>query len=143
MSEPAAILIVEDDEDDFFFTRRALRKFTAAPVNHVESGREAIDYLAGEGRYADREAFPGPAFVFLDLKMSNGSGHEVLAWVKDHLGEARPRIIVLTGSNEPRDRERVDASGVAAGYVVKPLTAVHLQAILGSAQAEARSAEPA
>jgi CheY-like chemotaxis protein len=136
MSEPLGVLVVEDDEDDFFFTQRALRKFTPAPIFRVESGNAAIDYLAGAGSYANREEFPLPNLVFLDLKMDKGSGHDVLAWVQANVpAEKRPRIFVLTGSNEPRDHELVKNSGAAAGYIVKPLTAEHLQQIFGATPA--------
>jgi CheY-like chemotaxis protein len=127
MKPERAVLVVEDDDDDFFFTHRILRKFTAAPVLRVTNGHAAINYLAGRGDYADRQAYPLPGFMFLDLKMDAGSGHEVLAWVQANLAMPRPAIFVLTGSNEPRDRERVKASGAAAGYIVKPLTPDHVR----------------
>lgn len=131
-----AWLVVEDDDDDFFFTHRVLRKATTAPIVRVESGHAAIDYLGGRGGYADRSQYPWPTYMFLDLKMGADSGHDVLAWVQANLRERRPKIFVLTGSNEPRDCELVKSSGVAAGYIVKPLTAEHLRAILaGSAAA--------
>jgi CheY-like chemotaxis protein len=136
MSETLGVLVVEDDEDDFFFTQRALRKYTAAPIFRLESGHAAIEYLGGTGTYAKREEFPLPSLVFLDLKMDVGNGLDVLAWVQAHVSaEKRPRIFVLTGSNEPRDRELVKNSGAAAGYMVKPLTAEHLQSIFGAAAA--------
>lgn len=129
MSTDRLILVVEDDEDDFFLTARALRKFTSQPILHVESGRAAIAYLAGTDEYTDRAKFPFPDLVFLDLKMDQGGGHEVLAWIRAHLRERVPRVFVLTGSNEPRDREMVKSSEVAAGYIVKPLTPEHLKTI--------------
>lgn len=122
-----AVLIVEDDEDDFFLTQRAVRKFFAGPIIHLESGRAAIEYL---GR---RDAAAGTDLVFLDLKMNDGGGLDVLEWVRTHPGACVPRIFVLTGSNEPRDRERVRSSGVAAGYIVKPLGPEHLAAIFRDA----------
>ncbi|MEO5958735.1 MAG: response regulator [Opitutaceae bacterium] len=131
MSDAPTVLVVEDDEDDFFLTQRVLRKFAAGPIRHVESGRAAIDYLAGTAPYADRELFPLPHVMFLDLKMGQVTGHEVLQWVRTHLGDRAPRIFVLTGSDEPRDRELVRNSGAAAGYIVKPLSAEHLKAIFG------------
>jgi CheY-like chemotaxis protein len=125
------ILVVEDDEDDFFFTQRVLSRLVKAQVVHVQSGRAAIDYLAGEGAFADRATHPFPELVFVDLKMEQGTGHDVLASVRNRSAAARPRIFVLTGSNEPRDRELVKSSGVADGYIVKPLTADHVLRILG------------
>ncbi len=131
MNESARVLIVEDDEDDLFLTQRALRKVTTVRLFHVDSGRGAIDFLAGRGPFADRAQFPPPHVVLLDLKMNDMNGHEVLEWVRIHLRDAAPRIFVLTGSNEPRDRELVGRSGVSAGYLVKPLSAEHLHAVFG------------
>ena len=129
MKDSRRVLVVEDDEDDFFLTQRELRKFVGTPILHVENGHRAIEYLAGLGTYVDRTTFPFPDLMFLDLKMSHGSGLDVLHWVGDHLPGSTLKIFVLTGSNEPRDREFVQNSGAAAGYIVKPLTSAHLGGI--------------
>ena len=131
MKDSRRVLVVEDDEDDFFLTQRELRKFVGTPILHVENGQRAIEYLAGVGTYVDRINFPFPDFMFLDLKMNQVNGLDVLHWVGDHLPQCPLRIFVLTGSNEPRDRELVRNSGAAAGYIVKPLTSVHLGRIFG------------
>lgn len=131
MKDPRRVLIVEDDEDDLFLTQRELRKFVSTPVVHVGDGQQAIEYLAGVGRYVDRTTFPFPDVMFLDLKMNHVTGLDVLHWVGDNLPPSALRIFVLTGSNEPRDRELVRISGAAAGYIVKPLTSAHLAGIFG------------
>ncbi len=133
MNDALQVLVVEDDEDDFFFTQRVLRKFTAGSIYRVESGRAAIDYLAGRGVFGNRAEFPLPHLVFLDLKMDQVGGLDVLQWVQAHRPESLPRIFVLTGSNEPRDREAVRNSGVSAGYIVKPLLPEHLKDVFGAA----------
>lgn len=127
------IAVVEDDEDDFFFTQRELRKYTRDPILHLESGQAAIDYLGGEGAYRNRSEFPMPDLMFLDLKMDHVSGLDVLEWIKGHLADKVPKIYVLTGSNELRDRERVKSTGVATGYFVKPLTSANLAAVFTEA----------
>jgi two-component system response regulator len=132
MSEQATVLVVEDDEDDFFFTRRVLQRHTRGHIFRVDNGRDAISYLLGQAAFADREKFPPPNIVLLDLKMGHTSGLDVLAALRKQPPTPMPRIVVLTGSNEPKDRELVRNSGVAAGYVVKPLTAEHLPAIFGT-----------
>lgn len=137
MTPTSQVLVVDDDEDDFFFTRRELRKVIAVPILHLESGRAAIDYLAGHGPYADRSVFPFPQVMFLDLKMNQVSGLEVLQWVRANIPPPAPKIFVLTGSNEPRDREIVKHTGVAAGYIVKPLSSAHLKSIFGDTPAAA------
>ena len=77
----APVLIAEDSEADVFFL---LRAFAAArlsnPVHVVRNGAEAMDYIAGRGKFADRERFPKPKIVFLDLKMPAPDGFEVLKW---------------------------------------------------------------
>jgi CheY-like chemotaxis protein len=136
MTNASDILVVEDDEDDFFLTQRVLRRFTSGRIVRVESGRAAIDYLYAQGAYTDRRRHPFPAIVFLDLKMDQGGGHEVLAALRERPVTPSPAVYVLTGSNEPKDREMVRASGVAAGYMVKPLSAAHLATIFGAALRE-------
>jgi CheY-like chemotaxis protein len=131
ISEPT-VLVVEDDDDDFFLTERVLRRFTKGRILHVESGRAALDYLAGNGAFADRTRHPLPNVILLDLKMEQMNGHEVLAAIRANPPQPLPRIFVLTGSDEPKDREMVKNSGVAAGYIVKPLSAEHVASILGS-----------
>jgi len=126
------ILVAEDDDDDFFFTARSLRKVCAAQVNRVESGREAIDYLAAQGSYGDRAAFPFPDLMFLDLKMGEVDGHAVIAWIRGHLSPGQLPLYVLTGSGELRDRALVATAGVARGYLVKPLAQHNLPGILSA-----------
>lgn len=132
MSRDRTVLVVEDDEDDFFLTERALRRYTKGRILQVENGRAAIDYLVGYGDYADREKHPLPDVMFLDLKMDQVGGHEVLSAIQANPPKPMPAIFVLTGSNEPKDREMVRSSQVAAGYIVKPLSSDHLSSVFGT-----------
>jgi len=69
------ILLVEDDENDVFFFRRALAKADSKLSFHlVTDGELALQYLNGQGNYADRAAHPLPDIVFLDLKLPYLSG---------------------------------------------------------------------
>lgn len=131
MTAEPPVLVVEDDEDDFFLTERVLRRYVRGRIVHLENGRAALDYLQGNGAFADRAQHPLPAVMFLDLKMNHCTGLEVLAALRTRPPEPLPKIYVLTGSNEPKDRELVKNSGMAAGYIVKPLAADHLTAIFG------------
>jgi CheY-like chemotaxis protein len=142
MIDVATILVVEDDEDDFFLTQRALRRQTKARIERVESGRAAIEYLAGRGVYADRSAYPAPEIVFLDLKMDQGTGHEVLSALREQRPTPMPRVFVLTGSNEPRDRDLVKSSGIATGYIVKPLSPEHVARIFSADDPHQSSPRP-
>jgi CheY-like chemotaxis protein len=117
-----ALLLVEDNEDDVFLMKRALKSARVVnPLLVVEDGQEALDYLGGAGKFADRDQYPLPAVVFLDLKLPFISGHDVLAWIRRQKEFESMVVIVLTSSNEASDLSRCYALG-ANSYLVKPPT---------------------
>src|SRR3954469_18637827 len=100
------ILLVEDNEDDVFALRRALKKAQIAnPVQVAEDGQKAVDYLAGVGHYADREEYPIPRLVLLDLKLPYRNGMEVLAWIRQQRSLDSLPVVILSGSDEARDHK--------------------------------------
>ena len=122
----AAILLVEDNEDDIFLMQRALKAAGITnPLFIVEDGQQALDYLAGNGEYADRSSYPIPAIVFLDLKLPEIRGHDVLAWIREQTRFENVVVVVLTSSSEPHDLKEAYRLG-ANSYVVKPPTAEQL-----------------
>ena len=65
-----AILLIDDEENDVTFTTIALEKAgVTCPVHVAKNGREALDYLSGHGKFADRDRYPLPYLVLLDLKL--------------------------------------------------------------------------
>lgn len=127
MTTNRTILLVEDNEDDVFLMKRALKGARVInPLYVVEDGQEAVDYLGGTGKFADRENYPLPAVVFLDLKLPYISGHDVLAWIRGRKDLDSLVVIVLTSSNESSDLSRCYALG-ANSYVVKPPTPEQLE----------------
>jgi CheY-like chemotaxis protein len=128
MTASRVILVVEDNQDDLFLLKRALRSaHIVNPLLVVETGQEAMDYLNGAGRFADRDSYPIPAAVFIDLKLPLVFGHEVLAWIRHHKDFQSLVVIVLTSSNEASDVNRCYSLG-ANSYLVKPPTAEQLEA---------------
>jgi CheY-like chemotaxis protein len=126
MATKTAILLVEDNEDDIFLMRRALKEAEIRnPLHVVEDGEQAVDYLSGSGQFTDRALFPLPTLVFLDLKLPLKSGHDVLAWIKQHPGLQSLVVIVLTSSDEPSDVAKCYKLG-ANSYLVKPPSAEKL-----------------
>lgn len=129
MTTKGTILLVEDNKDDVFLMKRALQSARFSnPVVVLETGPEAMDYLSGAGQYADRDSYPMPAVVFLDLKLPFLYGHEVLAWIRKQRELESLVVIVLTSSNEARDLSRCYSLG-ANSYLVKPPTAEQLVAL--------------
>lgn len=126
MTTSGAILLVEDNEDDVFLMQRALKG--AGIINKLyvaEDGRQAVDYLSGNGEYSDRAVHPLPSVVFLDLKLPMMRGHDVLAWIRQQPQLKDLVVVVLTSSSEPTDLKEAYRLG-ANSYVVKPPTADQL-----------------
>ncbi len=122
MNSPlSTILLVEDDSNDVLLLRRAFRKADLAnPLMVVGDGEQATAYLTGDGQYSDRERFPLPIVVLLDLKLPRRSGLEVLAWLRDQPGLRRLPVVVLTASRESADINTAYERG-ASSYLVKPV----------------------
>jgi CheY-like chemotaxis protein len=127
-----ALLLVEDNEHDVFLMRRALNQAEIQnPVYVASDGEQAIDYLAGNGEFKDRGAYPFPALVFLDLKLPFKSGHEVLAWIREEAQLDELVVVVLTSSDEPSDIARAYKLG-ANSYLVKPPSLMQLRDLVKS-----------
>jgi CheY-like chemotaxis protein len=127
MTTNGAILLIEDNEDDVFLMKRALQgAHVVNPLYVVEDGQEAVNFLGGAGKFADRDSYPLPAVVFLDLKLPYLSGHDVLAWIRQQKELESLVVIVLTSSNEASDLSRCYALG-ANSYLVKPPTPEQLE----------------
>jgi CheY-like chemotaxis protein len=117
---PRTILLVEDNEDDVFFMQRAIR---ACGIEHhvqvAEDGQVAIDYLSGTEQYKDRQKFPLPFLIFLDLKMPRRSGLDVLQWIRTQPHLKTMLVLILTTSREDSDVQRAYELGVNS-FLVKP-----------------------
>jgi len=126
------ILIAEDEDDEAFLLERALKKATIGhPVRRVKNGDEVIEYLSGVGRYADREQFPLPMIVFLDLNMPKKSGFEVLEWIRQQPAFRAMSVDVFSGSGRHEDIDRALKAG-ANLYLKKPITTNELNDLLQS-----------
>ncbi|WP_333197735.1 response regulator [Microcoleus sp. S28C3] len=116
------ILLVEDNPVDILLMQRAFRKeiFTNTSLQIVRDGDAAVFYLNGDGEYSDRDRYPLPAVILLDLKLPRRSGHEVLVWLKQQPELKRLPVVMLTSSKETIDVKRAYDLGVNS-YLVKPI----------------------
>ena len=122
MLKPAHILLVEDNRMDVELILDAFREARLGNKIHVvKNGQEALDYLFGNKEYGDRNVYPLPDIVLLDLKLPGIDGHEVLSRVKETPGLKRLPIIILTSSKEEGDRALSYDNG-ANSYLVKPVS---------------------
>ena len=115
------ILLVEDNANDEFLTLRALKKHNLAnEVVVARDGAEALDYIFGSGAYAGRNPDEPPVVVLLDLKLPKVDGLEVLRQLRASPETRLLPIVLLTSSNEDRDRLRGYSLG-ANSFVRKPI----------------------
>jgi CheY-like chemotaxis protein len=119
-STHAPILVVEDEKNDAFFLTMAFEQAGMNPPAHVaRDGSEAIDYLAGEGKFSNRKKYPRPCLMLLDLNLPKVAGLEVLKWVREKPEFDSTIVIVLTSSQDPHDVETAYQLKANA-YLVKP-----------------------
>ncbi|MCK4255749.1 response regulator [candidate division WOR-3 bacterium] len=114
------ILLVEDDPNDVLLIKRAFRKINFShSLQVVEDGEEAIAYLAGQSLYVNRERYPLPSLVLLDIKLPRKSGFEVLDWLRKQPALKRLPVVVVTSSRDSIDINRA-YDLYANSYLVKP-----------------------
>ena len=132
MNESQTILLVDDSENDIFMLRRAFKKAEFNTLlQEVNNGDQAIAYLAGEGIYGDRDQYPLPAVMLLDLNMPMKNGFDVLSWVRAQPVFKRLSIVIMSASLRPEDVERTFDLG-ASSYLVKPSSIDDLAAMVRS-----------
>jgi CheY-like chemotaxis protein len=116
------ILIVDDNEADVMSLRRAFKQLGfIGVIKAVDNGTDAIAYLNGDLKFADRVAFPFPDLLLLDLKMPGTNGFEVLQWLRSQKDEiSLLRTVVLTTSDDIKDVNSAYTLG-ANSFLTKPL----------------------
>ena len=114
--------LLADDDEDFGTLLQAA--FEAAGMEHslrrVRDGASTLRYLRGEGGYANRQAFPFPHLLLLDLNLPRPNGWEVLQWIKSQTRLAWLHVVILTGMETGTDTERAALEMGADAYLEKP-----------------------
>ena len=124
ISPYGTILLGEPDTDDAFFFKRTLQSAGLNnPVQVVHTGPEVIQYLEGVNRFADRDLYPFPSYVFLENYLPLLTGLEVLAKISHFLSFV-PFILFAEEMDRPA-REKATELGVIA-TLTKPSRVHHL-----------------
>ena len=110
------ILLVEDDELDVMNVQRAFKKNNIVnPMYIAGNGVEALEMLRKGALPRDRR------LILLDLNMPKMGGIEFLRTIRADTELKAIPVVVLTTSDEERDR--VEAYNLnVAGYILKPVT---------------------
>jgi CheY-like chemotaxis protein len=133
-----AVLLVEDNPDDALLMENAWRSAgirNRLPV--VDDGEKALSYLNGTGIYADREKYPFPIAVFLDLKLPRIDGLDVLSAIRGNPQLHHLHVDVLSASARGADVEKALGLG-ANSYIVKPSRVEELVEMLSAWHSLAR-----
>ena len=121
MDAPFHILAVEDDESDALLIERvALQSGLVGSIRVLQTAEESQVYLLGEEPYADREIFPAPDVVLLDLKLRRMSGLDLLRWIRLTPALRGTSVVVLSGTASESNLNRAYELGIE-GYLVKPM----------------------
>jgi len=116
----STILVVDDDSNDLFLIERAFRLIGVKdPIHTISGGMEAIDYMTGVGKFADRSLYAYPTFITTDLKMPGADGFAVLEHLQSNPEWAIIPTGVLTSSRDLDDIKKAYMLG-ASSYHVKP-----------------------
>jgi len=117
-----AILLIEDSENDALLMQRALRKSAITDCVHIaQDGKEAIEYLKGVGQFSNRQEFPLPQLILLDLQMPEMHGLKALEWIRAQPEFRSTVVIVLSSSRLAGDIQLAYKLG-SNSYLVKPPT---------------------
>lgn len=132
MNDRPSLLYVEDEQSDVLLLRVAFtRAGLTNPVHIAVDGAEAIDYLAGNGPFADRHQHPLPALVLLDLNLPKKSGFDVLRWVREQPQFASLPVVIYTSSVGLIDKDTARLLG-ATDYFVKRSGVAHITELVHS-----------
>lgn len=113
------ILYVEDEEDDALLLKFGFeRAGIAQEINVVSDGQQAIDYLCGNKPFSDRQEYPLPCLLLLDLNLPGRSGFDVLGWLETQPELKSLPVVVITSSANKQDVELARKYGVK-GYLLK------------------------
>ena len=117
------VLIIEDDEIDQFVVKRLLsRMFPEIELSFAFDGVEAIEWLEKNPTV--------PQAILLDIYMPRMNGLEFLAkYAPNHDGTI-PVVIMLTSSDQARDKSEAMAYDFVSGYFEKPITEENVKELI-------------
>ena len=120
------ILLIDDDQVDVKNVQRAFKKANIAnPLFVAGNGLEGLEVLRGDEMPKERR------LVLLDLNMPRMNGLEFLRAVRADPELQHTPVVVLTTSND--DRDRIDAYNLnVAGYLLKPVTFINFVEVMAA-----------
>ena len=120
--EHAVILMVDDNEEDCDLTQRVFTNLPRTPkLRFASDGKELMDYLHRNGRFADPKSSPWPDLILLDLNMPRMGGIEALKAIKSDPRLCSVPVVVMSTSGSDEDVLASYETGSNA-FITKPNT---------------------
>ena len=120
IKDSVSVLVVEDDADDFEFIEDTVKSCSKkVSVQWVKDGDQALDYLFQRGKYEDKDLYPNPDLIFLDIRIPKKNGLEVAKIIKEEPSLKKLPTIMLTTSSSSTDILHAYENG-ANSYLKKP-----------------------
>ncbi len=116
------ILLIEDNEDHIELTMEALK--TVNIINKViiiRNGKEALKYVDRGDSYRDKQKYPLPGLILLDIKLPDMTGIDILRHLKRKEGLKKIPVVMLTSSTRTEDVDECYRLGVNS-YIDKPVS---------------------
>jgi CheY-like chemotaxis protein len=115
------ILVAEDTDTDFYLLERCFQEYNPTlELTRVCDGVEAIEYLAGQKRFSNRDEFRFPHLLLLDVQMPRKDGFAVLQWIRNQEFLRSLPVVMFSSSGHTQDVRRAYDLG-ATSYIVKPM----------------------
>lgn len=126
------VLLVEDNDAHAELICYALSDSgVAGRVIRVKNGEECLHYLYRQGHFRTAASAPVPDVILLDLRIPKTDGFEILARIKADRDLARIPVVVLTTSDDEKDRLKAYELH-ANSYLVKPVDAAKFTQLLNT-----------
>ena len=114
------LLVAEDDADDRLLMEKAFKRgMPNKELAYVEDGVQLMKYLKGEKPFDDREAFPKPDLILLDLNMPKMDGRSALKEIKSSADLCKIPVVIFTTSQSQDDINYTYRTG-GNSYIMKP-----------------------
>lgn len=116
------ILVADDDAEDRMLIKDALLESRLKNgIQFVEDGEQLMAYLNNSGKYSDKDKYPLPGIILLDLNMPKKDGRESLREIKQDSRLKSIPIVVLTTSKAEEDILKTYNLGVSS-FITKPVS---------------------
>jgi CheY-like chemotaxis protein len=120
MMDVPHILLAADDPDFALLIQLGFQgSGILNPLHVVSDGHEAISYLNGEGRYAQRLSFPLPTLLLIDARLRQVTGFEVIQWIRQQPVLGSISVVLFSSLGTETDARQAEELG-ADYYLAKP-----------------------